>query len=163
MDGLHDLLTTLHLLNRWLVVTTGALGLGITVAALAGARPFRRAGRRSLWAFLATLVAQAVLGVLIAATAPSDSEPFDGSTATLVWHALGGLFALAFTATALIRSRRRSSEWAAARAAVMWVSLGVISVGDVVVGIVVAALVTLARLVTARRITPAGRRSYVST
>ena len=85
----------------------------------------------------------------------AGNEPFDGSTSSLVWHAVGGVLAIAFVSTALVRARRRPTEHAAARTTVIWTTLGVVSVGNIVIGLTLTALVTAGRLKTAQRIEPA--------
>ena len=154
MSEINELLQTLHELNQWVVVVVGAISLGIASAGFFGGRAFRRIGRRALGGFLAVLGAQIGLGVAIAVTAETGSEPFDGNTGTLVWHALGGVLAITFAAIALMRMHRRPTERTAARTAVIWSALALVSVGNIVIGMAVAVGVAVFRLLTTRRLVP---------
>ncbi len=146
MTDIHELLTILHSINRWLVVVSGAIAVGTALAARIGKHRFATTGRRLTWLFLATIVAQAASGVLATVTAPSDADVFDSDTAALLWHALGGVLAFCFVATALIRANRTSTDQVAARKSAFWTGLGLLSVGSLIftVPLTAAVVATLA-------------------
>lgn len=146
MSDLTDLLTTMHELNRWIVVAAAAFALGVVAADWARRRPRGQLGRTALLALLGTLCAQLVLGVLIVVGATDDAEPFEGNESTLIWHAAGGVFAILFVALAVLVARRHG----VGRSATIWTALAALSVGLPMITMPAAAVVGVVRFLTTR-------------
>ncbi len=147
MSDLTDLLTTMHELNRWIVVAAAAFALGVVAADWARRRPRGQLGRTALLAFLGTLCAQLMLGVLIVVGSSGDAEPFEGNESTLIWHAAGGVFALIFATIAVLAARRHG----VGRSATIWTALAALSVGLPMITMPAAAVVGVVRFLTTRR------------
>jgi hypothetical protein len=130
MLNLAESLTLLHGLMRWLALASGGWMLALALAML-----WRRQGLgllelRSLTVFTGALHAQVGLGVIIALLMNgAGAPPFEGRTATLMGHALGGvLMAVCATLATVLGRRARTAlsqaAWVAVFSGLAWLLIG---------------------------------------
>lgn len=130
MLNVAESLTLLHGLIRWLALAAGSWMLALALAML-----WRRQGpglleRRSLTVFTGALHAQVGLGVIIALLMNGvGAPPFEGRTATLLGHALGGVLmaicgTLAIVTGRRARTARSQAAWVAVFSGLAWLLIG---------------------------------------
>ncbi|MEM9655017.1 MAG: hypothetical protein AAGA65_23195 [Actinomycetota bacterium] len=94
--------------------------------------PDRPASSPDLLAAQTALIAQAVVGLLVAITTRNDARAFDGDIADLLWHAAGGIVAVDLATTAFVRSGRDGNDQSAARESALWNGLRLLAIGSLI-------------------------------
>ncbi len=146
MLAIAETLITFHGWARWLAIAAASWMLALASVQLVRRRRAGALERRSLTVLTGVLHGQVGLGVIIALLLTgAGAPPFEGRSATLFGHALGGVLMAACATLAIILSRRAATPrvkglWLTVCVGLAWVLLGkwVISVPILVVAVIVA-------------------------
>ncbi|MBZ9752355.1 hypothetical protein K7W42_16000 [Deinococcus sp. HMF7604] len=131
MAFLYTALLTIHNLNRWVVLLTGAWALVASLRGRSAGRPFGPADRQPVVAFMGSLHLQVVLGLMLFAFLGMQNVPvFAGAPrASFQWEHLGlGLLAAVFATLASRQSRKATTDPARFQAAALWSGLALLTV-----------------------------------
>jgi hypothetical protein len=128
MATLYVILLTLHNINRWLVLLTGAWALFRGFSGLSSGRTFTASDRRPVVAFVGTVSLQVVLGLLLFGLMGAQNIPvFAGARPSFQWEHVGlGVLAAVFATLASALSKRATSNPARFRAMTVWTVLSLV-------------------------------------